>query len=510
MVTLIRLARASITYLVKGDEAEIGRSPTIDVLPTASPGVPSEEPKVLESPVRSSREVIRDAISVLEEGLRVEGEGVPGADRQEVMSTVEMLRKAVRGEDIPISVKAIIKDHAGRMLVLRDAYSDYWDLPGGHVQEGEILEAALRREVQEEIGLSVGACHQVDTRLLELNGKLRPILFYSVEYIGGQPRCSEEHLGYQWASQPELSRLNLGVFKKVLIPGPDEQENLEVGYLGTNKLIGATQIPQYQAKEDGGGGVGIAGPGDSMVGEDSYTPTGGRGKKKLELLAPAQEVVRVLSKIGTGGGHFVTGDQFPTMPAGERTEIRPVNSEVAKLVKGLSTEQLIAAPDLRIISKAQGGKPFIVAGYASPVIVDLEGHRVSHRALVEDVPRFMALGGKYANLNIAHSNCTVGHLISEFTAADGQVYRTGVDQVGFFAVAEIRTDPYAPDIIQKVIEDIETGKLRSFSISGNAGNPVFTCDEKRCFYDIDKVNLFEITLCAEGVNPEAKFEVISK
>ena len=61
-----------------------------------------------------------------------------------------------------------------------------------------------------------------------------------------------------------------------------------------------------------------------------------------------------------------------------------------------------------------------------------------------------------------------------------------------------------------MIEDILEGKLRSFSISGNAANPTFTCVEDRCFYSIDELQFYEITICEEGVNQEAKFAVINK
>ena len=56
----------------------------------------------------------------------------------------------------------------------------------------------------------------------------------------------------------------------------------------------------------------------------------------------------------------------------------------------------------------------------------------------------------------------------------GKTYRTEVDDIGLFVVAEVRTDPYRPEVVNQVIEDIEAGKLKSFSISGNA--------EKSCIY----------------------------
>ena len=35
-------------------------------------------------------------------------------------------------------------------------YPDVWDLPGGHVEDGESTQDALRRELSEELGVDVG------------------------------------------------------------------------------------------------------------------------------------------------------------------------------------------------------------------------------------------------------------------------------------------------------------------------------------------------------------------
>lgn len=52
-----------------------------------------------------------------------------------------------------VAAGAVIRDGAGRLLLVKPTYKDGWDLPGGYVEPGESPAAAARRELREEIGL---------------------------------------------------------------------------------------------------------------------------------------------------------------------------------------------------------------------------------------------------------------------------------------------------------------------------------------------------------------------
>jgi 8-oxo-dGTP pyrophosphatase MutT (NUDIX family) len=53
-----------------------------------------------------------------------------------------------------VSAGALFTDEAGRVLLLRPTYKQYWDIPGGYVEPGESPLAACIREIREELGIA--------------------------------------------------------------------------------------------------------------------------------------------------------------------------------------------------------------------------------------------------------------------------------------------------------------------------------------------------------------------
>jgi 8-oxo-dGTP diphosphatase len=83
-----------------------------------------------------------------------------------------------------ISLKAILMDKKGRILMMAKAEKNHWDLPGGKLDQGENMTKGLQREVLEETGLNVqvGTVIHVGARNFDIPGKSdRVMIFYMCE-----------------------------------------------------------------------------------------------------------------------------------------------------------------------------------------------------------------------------------------------------------------------------------------------------------------------------------------
>jgi 8-oxo-dGTP diphosphatase len=132
------------------------------------------------------------------------------------------------------------RSHPGRpiaavgAIILRDQYlllvrrknpplKDEWSLPGGVVELGETLHAAVKREVLEETGLQVEpvelAC--VLDRILP-GASAKPeyhyiLIDYLCHVIGGELRPGSDVSEARWATRSELEALGVAAFTQAEI-----------------------------------------------------------------------------------------------------------------------------------------------------------------------------------------------------------------------------------------------------------------------------------------------------
>lgn len=80
----------------------------------------------------------------------------PPIARPETLSQIGLMRQLAPGEPfIGVAALAVIRDHAGRILMVRRANGGEWDFPGGYLNLGENAAHAAWRETLEATGLEI-------------------------------------------------------------------------------------------------------------------------------------------------------------------------------------------------------------------------------------------------------------------------------------------------------------------------------------------------------------------
>ena len=119
----------------------------------------------------------------------------------------------------PSCVGALILNERGRLFVQRRSATrrvlpGIWDIVGGHIEEGESIEEALGREIEEETGWKlrrIGA--QIADWEWEHEGVVRRELDYIVEVDGDVtvPRLEEgKHDAYTWVGPDDVDLMMEG------------------------------------------------------------------------------------------------------------------------------------------------------------------------------------------------------------------------------------------------------------------------------------------------------------
>ena len=118
------------------------------------------------------------------------------------------------GKPFALSIKVVIRNEAGRCLLLRRSPGSKgnpgkWEFPGGKVEAGENFDVALLREVAEETGLTISLKRVVGATGHDLPDRKLAYLILEGRLEAGQVRLSSEHDDYAWITPEKLPTMDL-------------------------------------------------------------------------------------------------------------------------------------------------------------------------------------------------------------------------------------------------------------------------------------------------------------
>jgi 8-oxo-dGTP diphosphatase len=105
---------------------------------------------------------------------------------------------------VQVAVGVLVRPDDSFLLTSRPqgkAYAGYWEFPGGKLEKGETVEQALRRELQEEIGITVHDCTLWKTERIDYPHALVQLNFCKVTQWTGALQMLEAQ-SFAWQQLP--------------------------------------------------------------------------------------------------------------------------------------------------------------------------------------------------------------------------------------------------------------------------------------------------------------------
>ena len=102
---------------------------------------------------------------------------------------------------IDVAAAVILRPDGSFLMARRPPgklYAGYWEFPGGKIEPGEAPEAAIARELHEELGIDIGAACPWITRVFEYPHGIVHLRFFRVFEWRGEPHPREgQDIGWQ-------------------------------------------------------------------------------------------------------------------------------------------------------------------------------------------------------------------------------------------------------------------------------------------------------------------------
>lgn len=115
----------------------------------------------------------------------------------------DQLRSADRSL-VQVAVGVLVLDDGSFLLTSRPtgkAYAGYWEFPGGKLEADETVEEALRRELQEEIGITIHDCTLWKIERIDYPHALVQLNFCKVTQWTGELQMLESQ-SFVWQQLP--------------------------------------------------------------------------------------------------------------------------------------------------------------------------------------------------------------------------------------------------------------------------------------------------------------------
>jgi 8-oxo-dGTP diphosphatase len=151
-------------------------------------------------------------------------------------------------KEVEVAVGVLVRADGAFLLTSRPAgkvYEGYWEFPGGKVEPGETVEQALRRELIEEIGVTIGAIHPWKVERVDYPHALVRLNFCKVFEWQGELQMHEgQH--FSWEQLPVQVQPVLPGTVPVLTWFAQER-----GHVGATHFIAAQASPERAAGQKG-------------------------------------------------------------------------------------------------------------------------------------------------------------------------------------------------------------------------------------------------------------------